>query len=204
MNELVKGDAANAYINNEYYIMYKNVRTQFISALTTIILNLFISSTGTPNPTYTLKRIFIGGYKLGGVIAALSSFDVLHCLPQSMIQNMDTLNGPKIHLSLFDTPRIGNPVFALKLYDNVNNVWRFNHVSDTAKNVGSTSSFTHPSKYYININVNNTTTPPRVGTTEYFGGTGDDNVTNTYNNANINLSTQIVLFNKYITFISQV
>jgi predicted lipase len=142
-NELVKADAAGTNINNDYYFIYKNIRNVFI----TNFINILVSSSITNNlDVSNIKNIFIGGHKLGGVIASLCTFDINAFLPDAIINRIksDSTNATT-HLVLFDSPRVGDSNFADKIYQNINTLWRFNYANDLVYNVGNTS-YIHPCK----------------------------------------------------------
>jgi predicted lipase len=157
-NELVKADAAGTKINNDYYFIYKNIRNVFI----TNFINILVSSSITNNlDVSNIKNIFIGGHKLGGVIASLCTFDINAFLPDAIINQIKSDNpNATTHLVLFDSPRVGDSNFADKIYQNINNLWRFNYANDLVYNVGNTS-YVHPCKpegisgdVFVSIDIN--------------------------------------------------
>jgi hypothetical protein len=168
-NELVKGDAAYSYVNRDYFYLYKNIRIAFLKALT----NTFISSNISNSQTFdNINNIFIGGHRLGGVLASLASFDIIWFLPQLYITDFNniSLNKSKIQLCLFDTPRIGDSTYSSQIYQNVNNIWRFNYITDTGNQFGNTN-YTHPPNYYITINSNG-----KISNNGYTKLSGDNNI----------------------------
>ena len=152
-NELTEGDAGNTYINKDYFYIYKMLRTEFISKFTALLID---HSTSRSVLISNIKHIFIGGHKLGGVIASICSFDVPYLLPDIYQVNLVTstiTTVTQIHLCLFDTPRVGDPEYVDKLYNNVNNVWRFNYITDKTNQIGD-STYLHPPDLFINITNN--------------------------------------------------
>jgi len=148
-NELIEGDAANTYINKDYFYIYKNIRSVFISNF----INLLVKNTINEQKSISnIKHIFVGGHKLGGVIASLCTFDIPYFLPEIYQEEINNVTSTftKLHLCLFDTPRVGDAEYVDKLYANINNLWRFNYVSDTTNQVGN-SSYYHPQEIYVNI-----------------------------------------------------
>jgi hypothetical protein len=156
-NELVSGDATDTYINNDYYYIYKNIKTIFLKNLVELLIKNSITESQV---VCNIKNIFIGGHRLGGVVASLASFDVCYYLPQLYITNLNNTQTSfsKIHLCLFDTPRIGDTEYGIQIYQNINNLWRFNHVNDVFNGYGNLNTYVHPPNKFVNINVNNTYT----------------------------------------------
>lgn len=161
-NELVKADAAGTNINNDYYYIYKMIRSVFITNFVSILTS---SSITNSLDVSNIKNIFIGGHKLGGVIASLCTFDINAFLPDVILNQIKSSSlgmssTATTHLVLFDTPRIGDSAYADKIYQNINTLWRFNYANDLVYNVGDTS-YVHPCKptgvtedTFVSININ--------------------------------------------------